>query len=178
MNSKPVVEHAAKRGIVGRQHKWCTVERLRKLPAVVLGFDLRGEDGNRALAQQVAECAYALIRSDRGVGQHQIDLVDGEFCQESGRLPLIAKQVDRLLADEQRLKDMRNGHLREDIGDSHTQTRSTAGWTAVQGLQHLVTDREDIIGVALNDSSGFGEFQAATDSPKKPMARSCSNCRS
>ena len=121
----------------------------------------RGVEADGRLAERVAEAAHVHGGRQRAVGEHHVELVDGELAEQGVELALAADDAHRLGQIHRWRQQQPRDRLRHHVGDAHAEGHGTPGGAALQRFLELVAEAEDLLGVVQHHASGLGQHQAA-----------------
>lgn len=145
------------------------MERLRKAFACPPRQRRRAEDGNAGLAEEVIERPHSQGRHHRRVGNHEINGMDGQFCQQLVGLVDPDVQPKGRLHREGRFQEPVGGQFRQRIGDAHPKPPRRRLRLSLDGLEQLSAQRKDLVRVPENRLALDRERQVSTAALKKPL---------
>ena len=130
----------------------------------------RGEAGDGALAEQVAVGLHVDGGRHRRVGEHQVDLVQGEGGEQRFGPGLPADHADRDRQLQRRRQQAVGDLLAEHVGDADDEAHRAAGGAPLDGVEQLTAEREDLVGVAIDHLADIGRHHPAADSREQRLA--------
>ena len=167
---EPVVELPADDGALARQQHRRAGQRLREAAAQPRRQRRRGEAGDVALAEQVAVGLHVDRGRHRRVGEHQVDLVQGEGGEQRLGPRLAADHPDRRRQLQRRRQQAIGDLLAEHVGDADDEAHRPPGGAALHGVEELTAEREDLVGVAVDHLADVGRHQPAADAGEQLLA--------
>jgi hypothetical protein len=109
----------------------------------------------------VLVAAHADLGRDRAVGDHQVEAVHRELGEQLGQRRLAAHQPARALQAQRRLDQAMHHRLGHRVRDADAEGQAAAQAVVAQRLHDLVAEREDLLGLAQDAFTRFGQRQAA-----------------
>src|SRR5215467_1173165 len=111
----------------------------------------------------MTKCLDANGWIERSIGDHQIELVDGQLGEQLVRLTLTAYKMNRIREFE-RGKDQSIGNeFGNDIGDPDCKARCGAPQrSSADYVAHLASTRKDFVGILESDAASLRQGKIAT----------------
>jgi hypothetical protein len=166
---EPLIERAADGGGIGGEEDGGAIEGAGEAASQV-GELGSGEEGDAALAEGVVEGADADGLGGGGVGEDDIELVEGEGGEELGEGAFAAGDADIGGDVEGGLEEALGDELGDNVGDADGEAELLTGGDAVDDVLELVAEAEDVIGVAQDGAADVGEDEAAALSLEELVA--------
>lgn len=107
----------------------------------------------------MAEGADAHRRAQRGVGQHQIDPVQGQFGQQAVGFVLAADHLYPFGQGQGRLQQAVGDQFGHHVGDTHRQAQGPADGSVAQVAHQFAAQREDLVRVTVHHAPHLGQHQ-------------------
>ncbi len=161
MLGEPLFEGASYERIAGGGEELAVVEVPGE--ATLEGFRERGggEEGDIGLAEEMVEGLDTGCSADRGIGQDEVQLLDGQVGEESFGRVLVADQVDVLLGGEDRGENTVHDELGQQVGRSDAEAAGFGAADALEVFEELLSEGEDFLGIVEGELSAFRELEAA-----------------
>jgi hypothetical protein len=157
-----VNQWSSDRRVLGWQQERRPFERLREAAPVDCGERLGGKQGDVALTEQMAERLDARRRTDRCIGQDDVQAVYGELGEQALRLVVAADQMHWPRQPERRLEKQPRHQFRQNVGHAHHQAQWFAKRLPGQRVLKLPAQREDLLRIAVHDATHVGQLEPAT----------------
>src|SRR5688572_30226619 len=132
------------------------MQRLRETRPVLADEPRYTKEREPTLAEQVIVGTYLHGGTDRGVGQHDVDALDGQLREELFRAALATGDPDRVRELQGGLDEPPRDGLRDDVVHADDHVHRTTRRPAAGGVDELAPEGEDLVGVAIDDLAHLG----------------------
>lgn len=130
----------------------------------------RREDHHLAAPERVVVGPHVAVGRDRRVGEDQVELVAGQPRDQALELVAAALEADAAREVERRLDHPVRDQLVDHVDHPDDQPRAPPRGAAVDRVNELAPEAEDLVRVAEGRPAGVGELQAATDAGEEARA--------